>query len=168
MEVIMKKYGLVMFSAMIMALFVLPLTTQAEEEKAGMEMKGHSESMEPMRKMHRDWLSSLNLEEKVIRNIQEIRLKYKEKNLELKSAIDKKDLEFERVLLDKKLNFDKLLSIHDEISVLRQKIARQMLEEKIEIYKLIPDDKKEEVKKMFLHKFRGQGHEEMHGGPMKK
>jgi len=160
----MKKYGMVMMSVLMAALFILPLTMKAEEEKAGMEMKGREEHMG---KMHHDWLSSLNLDEKVTKKIQELKLANKEKMLELKNQIEKKELEMEKVLLEKNIDFNKLLSIHDEISALRQKIARKMIEHKIEIYKLIPDDKKEEAKKMFLHKFRGPGHEEKSGGPGK-
>jgi Spy/CpxP family protein refolding chaperone len=170
----MKKYVIVMLAVLMASFFVLPLTMKAEEEKAGMEMKGHEESMTPMKEMHHDWLSSLNLDEKVTKKIQEIKLAHKEKMIELKSQLERKELEFEKVLLEKELDFNKLLAVHDEISVLKQKIERKMLEQKIEMYKLIPDDKKEEARKMFLHKFSRPEHEGKPGGsgkpgcPMKK
>jgi Spy/CpxP family protein refolding chaperone len=168
MEEFMKKYAMVMLFVLMSVLLVLPLTIQAEEAKepSMMNPQGGEHMMRgtggPMG--HHDWLSSLNLDEKIIQKIQEMRLAHKEKMIELKSKIEKKELEFEKVLLEKELNFNKLLGVYDEISDLRQELGRQIIEHKIEIYKLIPDNKKEEAKKMFLHEFRGMGHEEKSGG----
>lgn len=165
----MKKYTMIMFSVLMGVLLVLPLKMQAEEPKEPSMMnpqEGEYMMRGPGGPMgHHDWLSYLNLDEKVTNKIQEMRLAHKEKMLELKNQIEKKELEMEKVLLEKKLDFNKILAIHDEISALRQKVARKMLEQKIEMYKLIPDDKKEEAKKIFLHKFLGKGHERpgMHG-----
>ncbi|MEO0293440.1 MAG: hypothetical protein ABIN61_04355 [candidate division WOR-3 bacterium] len=106
--------------------------------------------------------SSLKLSEDVIQKIKEVKVKYKEKILELKNEIEKKILEIEKLLLEKNPNFDKILSLEDEIGELRQKVRRKLLEEKIEIYKIIPDEKKEEAKN-FLFRFlreRQMGKEE--------
>ncbi len=151
----MKKYIMIMFYVLMSAFLVLPLTVQAEERKKYEKMKVDKESMG---KMHHGWLSSLNLEEEVLQKMKEMRLKNKEKILDLKNQIEKKELEMEKVLIEEELDFKKILSIHDEISDLRQKISRRMIEQKIEMYKLIPDDKKEEARKMFLHKFLGKRH----------
>jgi Spy/CpxP family protein refolding chaperone len=176
----MKKYGMIMLSVLMGVLLVLPLTILAQETKEPPVMKpaggapmmrGPGDSMG-----HHDWLSSLNLDEEVLKKMQELRLKNKEKMLELKNQIEQKELEMEKVLMEKKLDFNKILSIHDEISALRQKMSRKTIENKIEMYKLIPDDKKEEAKKIFLYKFLGkgrgkpgmQGKQDNPGCPMKK
>jgi len=148
----MKKYGMIMFSVLMSMFLILPLTLKADKGMYGRDVKGEGISMG-----HYDWLSSLNLDEDVLKKMQEMKLKNKERMLELKNQIEKKELEMEKVLLDKKLDFNKILSIHDEIAALRQKISRKILEQRIEIYKLIPDDKKEEARKMFLHKFLRKG-----------
>lgn len=179
MEEIMKKYGMIMFFIMATVLLVVPLTLQAEEAvkaEEEKECKKMESGKETMGKMHRDWLSPLNLEEEVLQKMKEMRLKHKEEVLELKNQIEKKELEMEKVLIEKKLDFNKILSIHDEMANLRQKISRKMIEQKIEMYKLIPDDKKEKAREMFLHKFLGEWHRKsgMHkkhgkpGYPMKK
>jgi Spy/CpxP family protein refolding chaperone len=177
MEEFMKKYGMIMFFVLMSVLLVLPLTIQAEETKEPSMMKPHEgEQMMKGPMGHHDWLSSLNLDEKVIQKIQEMKLAHKEKMIELNSKIAKKELEFEKVLLEKELNFSKLLSVYDEISDLKQELDRKKIEHKIEIYKLIPDDKKEEARKIFLHKFLGKGHgnpgmqekQDNPGCPMKK
>ena len=158
----MKKYGMIMFFIMMAFLLAVPLTVQAGEDKKCEKMKGDKESME---KMHHDWLSSLDLDEDVLQKITESKLKHKEKIIELGSQLEKKKLEMEKVLMEKKLNFNKILSIHDEMANLTQKISRKMVEQKIEMYKLLPEDKKEKARKMFLHKFLGKGHgmSGMHG-----
>jgi Spy/CpxP family protein refolding chaperone len=102
--------------------------------------------------------------------MQEMRLKNKEDMLDLGTKIKEKNLEMEGILLEDELDLKKILSIHDEISALRQKISRKRIEHKIEMYKLLPDDKKETARKMFLHGFseRKHGKEGMNnckGGP---
>jgi len=151
----MKKYGMIMFSVLMSMFLILPLTLQAEKGMSGNKMKGERVSMGGW---HHNWISSLDLDEGVLQKMQESKLKHKEKNLELKNQLEKKGLEMEKVLLEKKLNFNKILSINDEMSVLRQKMSRKNIENKIEMYKLIPDDKKEEAKKIFMYKFLGKGH----------
>jgi Spy/CpxP family protein refolding chaperone len=151
----------------------VPLTVQARGDKECKQMESGKDQME---KMHLDWLSSLDLDEDVLQKIKENKLKHKEKVLELKNQVEKKKLEMEKVLIEKKLDFNKILSIHDEIANLKQKISRKMIEQKIEMYKLIPDDKKEKAREIFLHKFLGKryGKSGMHGKkvdsecPMKK
>ncbi len=147
----MKKYEMIMFSVLMSIFLILPLTLQAGEGKKHDKMMGDKEYMG---KMHHDWLSHLNLDEEVIQKMQEMRLKNKERMLELKNQIERKELEMEKVLMNKKLDFNKILSINDEISDLRQKISRERLENKIEMYKLLPDDKKEKAREMFLHRFK--------------
>jgi len=151
----MKKYIMIIFFVMMSLLIAVPLNLQAEKGMSGNKMKGEGISMVGW---HNDWFSPLNLDENVLEKMQEMRLKHKEKNLELKNQLDKKKLEMEKVLLEKKLNFNKILSINDEMSVLRQKMSRKNIEHKIEMYKLIPDDKKEEAKKIFMYKLLGKGH----------
>ncbi|MBN1695123.1 hypothetical protein JW879_06970 [candidate division WOR-3 bacterium] len=169
----MKKYVMIMLYILMVVFLTLPLTLQAEKGMYGKDIKGEAASMG---KWHRDWLSSLNLDENVLQKMQEMRLKNKEEIIDLKNRIEKKELEMEKVLLEKELNFNKILSIHDEIANLRQKISREMIENKIEMYKLIPDDKKEEAREIFIHKFLRKGpgkfgkHErrENPGCPMKR
>ncbi len=151
----MKKYGMIMLYILMGILLTLPFTIKAEKGMYGKDVKGERVSMG---KWQHDWLSHLNLDEDVVQKMQEMRLKHKEKMLELKNQIEKKELEMEKVLLDKKIDFKKILSIHDEIAALRQKMSRSKLEHKIEMYKLIPDDKKEEAKRIFLYKFSRKGH----------
>lgn len=158
----MKKYSMIIFYVLMSAVLVFPLTMQAEEEKECHMMKSQ-EGVNMMEKPggpmgHHDWFSSLNLDEDVLKKMQEMRLKNKEKILELKNQIEKKELEMEKILMEKELDLNKILSIHDEISNLRQKISRKIIEQKIEMYKLLPDDKKEEARKMFLHRFLKRGH----------
>ncbi len=158
----MKKYGIIIFSVLMSMFLVLPLTVQAEEGKEGHMMKS-SEGEHMMRAPggsmgHHDWLSSLNLDEDVLQKMKEMRLNNKEKMIDLRTQIEKKGLEMEKVLMDKKLDFNKILSIHDEIATLRQKISRKKIEQKIEMYKLLPDDKKEGARKMFLQGFSDKKH----------
>lgn len=167
----MKKYSMIIFYVLMSIVLVSPLTMQAEEEQECHMMKSQ-EGEHMMGKLggpmgHHDWFSSLNLDEDVLKKMQEMRLKNREKILELKNQIEKKELEMEKVLIDEKLDFKKLLSIHDEISNLRQKISREKIEQKIEMYKLLPDDKKEEARKMFFHRFLKRSHGKT-GGHLQK
>ena len=170
----MKKYSIIMFSVLMSMLMVFPLTMMAEEGNECDAMKAHDGKhmmgQPGGMKGHHDWLSSLNLDEDVLHKIKESKLKYKEKVLELKGELEKKELEMEKVLIEKELDLKKLLSIHDEMANLKQRISRKMIEQRIEMYKLIPEDKKEEAKKIFLHRFFGRKghkkcvmHERMHG-----
>lgn len=161
----MKKYKIIMFLILMSMLLVLPTTLKAER---GMHDRGMKSEEGKMEVWHHNWFSSLNLDEEIQQKMKEKRLEYKEKILDLKNQIEKKELEMEKVLIEKKIDFKKLLSIHDEIAGLRQKISRQKLEQKIEMYKLIPDDKKEEAKRMFFHKFSVKSHKRsgMPGGPV--
>ena len=113
-------------------LMVFPLTMMAEEGNECDAMKAHDGKhmmgQPGGMKGHHDWLSSLNLDEDVLKKIQEMKLKNKEKILDLKNQIEKKELEMEKVLLEKKLDLNRILSIHDEIADLRQKISRKMIE----------------------------------------
>lgn len=151
----MKRYLIVVVSVLMSVFVILPLTLQADRGMQGKDMMGEGMKMGGW---HHDWLSNLNLDEEVLQKMQEMRLKNKERMLELKNQIEKKELEMEKVLMDKKLDFKKILSINDEIAALRQKISRGRLENKIEMYKLLPDEKKEEARKMFLHWFLKRGH----------
>lgn len=160
----MKKYVIVIVSVLMSVFVTLPLTLQAERGMQGKDMMGEGTKMGGW---HHDWLSNLNLDEEVLQKMQEMRLKNKERMLELKNQIEKKELEMEKVLMDKKLDFKKILSINDDIAALRQKISREKLENKIEMYKLLPDDKKEEARKMFLHRFLKRGHGKT-GGHLQK
>jgi Spy/CpxP family protein refolding chaperone len=155
MEEIMKKYVIVIISVLMSVSVALPLTLNADRGMQGKDKIGEGMKMGGW---HHDWRSNLNLDDDILQKIQEMRLKNKEKMLDLKNQIEKKELEMEKVLLEKKLDLNKILSIHDEIAALRQKISRKMLENKIEMYKLIPDDKKEEARKIFMHKFLRKGH----------
>jgi Spy/CpxP family protein refolding chaperone len=164
MEEIMKKYVIVISSVLMIVSVVLPLTLKADRGMQGKERMGEGMKMGGW---HRDWFSNLNLDEEVLQKMQEMRLKNKERMLELKNQIEKKELGMEKVLIEKKLDFKRILSINDEIAALRQKISRERLENKIEMYKLIPDDKKEEARKMFLHRFLKKGHRKT-GGHLQK
>jgi Spy/CpxP family protein refolding chaperone len=155
MEANMKKYKMIMFSVLMSMLLVLPVTLLAERGMRYRDMKGEGI---PIDRWHHHCFSSLDIDEDVLREMREMRLKNKENMLELKNQIEKKKLEMEKALLEEELDFKKILSIHDDISELRQKISRKMIEQKIEMYKLLPDDKKEEARKMFLRQFLGKGH----------
>lgn len=154
----MKKYAIVVSSVLLLVFLVLPLTVQAEKGKCGKDMKGDGILMGKGPhglELFRD------LDEDILKKMQEMRLKNKEKMLDLRTEIGKRKLEMEKVLIEKELNFKKILSIHDEISKLEQEISRKRIEHKIEMYKLLPEDKKEMAKKMFLHGFLDR----KHGGP---
>ena len=151
----MQKYKMIMFSIFMSMMLVLPANLKAERGMRDRDMKGEAAKMGGW---HHNRLSSLNLDEDVIQKMQEMRLKNKEEILDLKNQIDKKRLEMETVLIQDNIDFKKLLSINDEIAALRQKISRQRLEQKMEMYKLIPDDKKEEAKRVFFHRFSGKRH----------
>jgi len=168
----MKKYKVVMFSVLMSMLLFLPATLQAKRGAGDRDIKGEGKTGE----RYQGWLSSLNLDEDVLRQMKEMKLKNKEKVLDLKNRIEKKELEMEKLLLEKKLDFKKILTAHDEISALRQKISRNMIEQKIEMYNLVPDDKKEEAKKIFLRRLLRSDHgksgmyekRDKSGRPMKK
>lgn len=151
----MQKYKIIMFYIIISGLMIMPATLKAERGMRDRDVKGEGAKIGGL---HHGWFSSLNLDEDVLQKMQEMRLKNKEKILDLKNQIEKKELEMEKVLIEKKIDFKKLLSINDEIANLRQKISRQRLEQKMEMYKLIPDDKKEEAKRVFFHRFSGKRH----------
>lgn len=160
----MKKYVIVVLSVLMSFFLTSPLILKADRGMQGKEMMGEGLKTGGW---HHDWLSNLNLDEEVLQKMQEMRLKNKERMLELKNQIEKKELEMEKILMDKKLDFKKILSINDEIAALRQKISRESLENKIEMYKLLPDDKKEEARKMFLHRFLKRGYAKTRGHSQK-
>lgn len=156
----MKKTGMIALSFLLTALLVLPMTLQAETERPCNECKG--EKAKPHHFIH-----SLDLDEGTLEKMKEARLDLKEELLELRNKNAKKRLEMEKVLMKDELDFNKILDIHDEISSIRQKMARMILENKIEMYKLIPEDKKEGAKRIFLHGLLKKKHEfhERHGIP---
>jgi len=151
----MKKYKMIMFLILMSMMLVLPTNLRAEMGMRDRDMKGER-GITGMR--YYDWFPSLDLDENVLRKMQGMRLEYREKIIDLRNQVEKKKLEMEKVLIEKKFDFNKLLSIHDEISDLRQKISRQRLEQRIEMYKLVPDDKKEEAKSVFFRNFSGKRH----------
>ncbi len=151
----MKKYKMIVFLILMSMMLILPSTLKAEKRMPDRDIEGEGARMG---ERHHGWFSSLYLDEDVLLKMQETRLEYREKILELKNQIEKKELEIEKLLLEKELNFKKMLSIYDEISDLRHKISRQILEQKIEMYKLVPDDKKGEAKRVFFHRFSGKRH----------
>ena len=157
----MKKYLIVLFSVLMIVFLISPSSLQADKGRFDRDMKGEGMSME---KGHHDWDFFRDLDEDILKKMQEMRLKNKEEILDLRTKIEKKELEMEKVLIDDDLDLNKVLSIHDDISALRQKISRKRIEQKIEMYKLLPDDKKETARKMFLHGFsdRKHGEEGMH------
>lgn len=146
----MKKNVIAVFLVLMIMFLVTSLNLQADKGKFDKDMKGEGK---PMVGGHHDWAPFLDLDEDVLKKMEEMRLKNKEEMLDLRTKIEKKELEMERVLLEDELDFKKILSVHDEISALRQKISRKRIEHKIEMYKLLPDDKKEKARGMFLHRF---------------
>jgi len=169
----MKKYAMLVFSILMVISLVLPLTVRADKERNDRDMKGEGMSIE---RGHHDAGIFRDLDEDILKKMQELRLKNKEEMLDLRTRIEKKELEMEKVLLKEKLDLNKVLSINDEISDLKQKISRKKIEQKIEMYKLLPDGKKEEATKMFIKKFLRKGHgkygkqekSDKPGCPMKK
>ena len=151
----MKKYKMIVSLILMSMLLVLPTALKAERGMRDRDMKGEGARMG---EWHHGWLSSLDLDEDLLQKMQEMRLKNKEKILDFRNQIQKKELEMEKVLIQDNIDFKKLFSVNDEMSVLRQKISRQRLEQKIEMYKLIPDDEKEEAKRIFFHRFSGKRH----------
>jgi len=151
----MKKYAMLVFSILMVMSLVLPLTVRADKERNDRDMKGEGMSIG---RGHHDAGIFRDLDEDILKKMQEMRLKNKEEMLDLRTQIQKKELEMEKVLLKEKLDLNKILSIHDEISNLRQKISRKRIEQKIEMYKLLPDDKKEGARKMFLQGFSDKKH----------
>ena len=157
----MKKYGMIMFSVLMIVFIISPFGLQADKGKCDRDMKGKGMAIG---KGHHDWELLKDIDEDILKEMQEMRLKNEEEMLDLRTKIEKKELEMEGILLEDKLDFKKILSIHDEVSALRQKVLRKRIEHKIEMYKLLPDDKKETARKMFLHGFlsRKHGKEGMH------
>jgi Spy/CpxP family protein refolding chaperone len=156
MEANMKKYRMIMLYILMVIFLTSPFTLKADKGMYGRNVTGKGTSMG---RWQHDWFSYLNLDDDVLKKIQEMRLESKENMLELKIQIEKKELEMEKVLLEEKIDFKKVLSIHDEIADLQQKFSKKRIEQNIEMYKLIPEDKKEEAKKIFLYRFFGRkGH----------
>lgn len=88
----------------------------------------------------------LDLDDETEKKIEDTRLKHKEEMIDYRSKIEKAEVELERILLDDRLDTRKYLSKHKEISKLREEMHIKQIENKIKIYNLIPDEKKEEAK----------------------
>lgn len=143
----MKKFRLVIITALMICLLILSLNINAKEENPPQRLRSPIKAVE---KFHQHW-ANLDLEENTLQKMKEIRLKHREKMIDLKSNIEKKELEFERVLMEEDLDVNKLLSINDDISNLRNEMAKEMLKQKIDIYEIIPLDKKEMAKRVIFH-----------------
>jgi hypothetical protein len=143
----MKRFRVLIVPALILYLLVFPLTIQAQKENT--DERFRTERKLDERYFH-EW-SSMDLDKDILQKIKEIKLKHREKMIDLRSNIEKKELEFERVLMEEDLNVKKLLSINDDILNLRNEMVREMLKQKINIYEVIPDDKKEEAKRIIFH-----------------
>jgi Spy/CpxP family protein refolding chaperone len=143
----MKKFRLAIITVSIVCLLVLSLTINAKEENPPQRLRNPIKAVE---KFRGHW-ANLDLEENTLQKIKEIRLKHREKMIDLKSNIEKKELEFERVLMEEDLDVNKLLSINDAISNLRNEMAKEMLKQRIDIYEIIPADKKGKAKRVIFH-----------------
>jgi Spy/CpxP family protein refolding chaperone len=151
----MKKYVIVVFSGLLIVSLILSFSLQADKGHYNRDMRVGGMSIG---KGHHNGGLFQDLDEDILKKMQEMRLRNKEEMLDLKNQIGKKKLEMEKVLLEDKLDFKKILSIHNDISELKQKISRNRIEHKIEMYKILPDEKKEIAKRMFLHLFSREKH----------
>lgn len=140
----MKRFVIV--SALILYLLVFPLTIHGMKENIDQRSRAERKIAE---RYYHNW-ASLDLDENILQKIKEIKLNHREKMIDLRSNIEKKELEFERVLMEEDLDLKKLLSINDEISNLRNEMVKDMLKQKIDIYEIIPADKKEEAKRIIF------------------
>ena len=143
----MKKFKVLIVPVLILYLLVFPLTIQAQKENKDEKLRAERKLDE--RHFH-GW-ASLDIDKAILQKIKEIKLKHREKMIDLKSNIEKKELEFEKILMEEDLNAEKLLSINDDISNLRNEMIREMLKQKIDTYEIIPADKKEEAKRIIFH-----------------
>jgi len=142
----MKKFGVLIVPALILCLLVFPLTIHAQKENTDKRLRTERKLAE---RYYHNW-ASLDLDNDFLQKIKEIKLKHREKMIDLRSNIEKKELEFERVLMEEDLDVKKLLSINDEISNLRNEVVKEMFKQKIDIYEIIPADKKEEAKRIIF------------------
>lgn len=93
-----------------------------------------------------DPVDFLDLDEETVKKIEEMRLKYKEEMIDYRSKIEKAELELERILMEDRLDTRKLLSRYKEIAKLKEEIEIKKIEHRVNIYILIPDDKKDDAK----------------------
>ncbi len=99
-------------------------------------------------------VSFLDLDETTEKKIKEMQLTYKEEMIDYRSKIEKIELEIERILMEDRLDTRRLLSKYRELANLREEIAVKKIEHKINIYNLIPDDKKEDAKDFFFNRHK--------------
>ena len=144
----MKKFRLVIVTASMICILVLSLTIKAKGENLPERSRIPMKSVE---RFQQHW-ANLDLDENTLQKIKEIRLKHREKMIDLKSNIEKKELEIERVLMEEGLDKEKLLSVNEDIANLRNEVVQEMLELKIDIYEIIPVDKKEDAKRLIFHR----------------
>lgn len=99
-----------------------------------------------------DIVSFLDLDENTEKKIKDMQLNHKEEMIDYKSKIEKLELEIERILIEDRLDTRKLLSKYRELAHLREEIAIKKIEHKINIFNLIPEDKKKDAKDLFFNR----------------
>jgi len=96
-------------------------------------------------------ISFLALDETTEKKIKDMQLKHEEEMIDYRSKIEKLELEIERILMEDKLDTRKLLSKYRELANLREEADVKKIEHKINIYNLIPEDKKKDAKDFFFN-----------------
>jgi hypothetical protein len=96
-------------------------------------------------------VSFLALDETTEKKIKDLQLKHKEEMIDYRSKIEKLELEIERILMEERLDTGKLLSKYKELAELREEADVKKIEHKINIYNLIPEDKKKDAKDFFFN-----------------
>ncbi len=96
--------------------------------------------------------SILDLDEKTEKEIEEMELEQREKMIDTRSKIEKLNIEIERILMEDRLDTRKLLSRYKEIAKLKEEIEIKKIEHKVNIYDLIPDEKKKDAKKILFYR----------------
>ena len=138
----MKNLGKVVSLLFVSAILIAPLTSFAE--------KSEEEDFIKVEEIRRGLPAELNLSEKVEKEIKSLDLKHREKMIDYRSNLEKKELELDKILMEDKLDTEKLLSKYEEISKAKEEIAKADIKHKIDIYKLIPEDKKKEAKEILF------------------
>lgn len=97
-------------------------------------------------KHFRDPVEFLDLDDETVKKIKELKLKHREEMIDYRSKIEKAEVELERILIEDRLDTRKLLSRYKEIAKLKEGIEIKKIEHRVNIYDLIPDDKKDDAK----------------------
>lgn len=155
----MKNFRIVTLSILLIAAIAIPLNGNQDGcgncDEHGIHEKEHCDG-------HRLW-KKLDLSDGTIEEIKDLKLEHQKEMIDLRSKIQQKRIEMKEIILADNLDEDRLLSVHNDIGELKFKMHEKSLKHRIEIYNLLPDEKKGSVKKMLFshhapHKELRHGH----------